>query len=196
MDEALTNPIKPQKTLLRRSLLSQRQSLSTEAWRYRSDRLCEHLQNSTLFAQSQTILAYFSIRQEVDLSPLFTYPKRWGFPRCVEKTLFWHLWSPTDALPLQAGKYGILEPDSAAVSIAPDEVDLVLVPAIACDMRGYRLGYGGGFYDRLLSSPPWVAKPTIGIVFEFARLPELPIDDWDCPLQAVCTEAGLFPVPQ
>lgn len=145
-----------------------------------------------MFAQSHTILAYFSIRQEPDLSPLFALPHRWGFPRCVGKTLSWHLWSPADPLPLQTGQYGIREPHPEAVPLSSQEVDLILVPAVACDYRGYRLGYGGGFYDRLLSSPQWSSKPTIGITFEFARLPELPIDPWDQPLWGVCTEAGVF----
>jgi len=57
-------------------------------------------------------------------------------------------------------------------------------------VRRYRLGYGGGYYDRLLSSEEWASKPTIGIVFEFACLPELPIEPWDKPLQDVCTETG------
>ncbi|NET50563.1 MAG: 5-formyltetrahydrofolate cyclo-ligase, partial [Merismopedia sp. SIO2A8] len=55
---------------------------------------------------------------------------------------------------------------------------------------GYRLGYGGGFYDRMLSSSEWESKPTIGIIFEQAYLPQLPIDDWDTSLQGVCTENG------
>ncbi|HEY9652178.1 MAG TPA: 5-formyltetrahydrofolate cyclo-ligase, partial [Coleofasciculaceae cyanobacterium] len=70
------------------------------------------------------------------------------------------------------------------------EVDLILVPAVACDRRGYRLGYGGGFYDRMLSSAEWGSKPTIGIVFEFAYLPRLPIEPWDKPLHAICTNLG------
>lgn len=70
----------------------------------------------------------------------------------------------------------------------PDEVDLILVPAVACDARGYRLGYGGGFYDRLLSSADWKSKPTIGIVFEYAYVSQLPVDPWDKPLNSICTE--------
>jgi 5-formyltetrahydrofolate cyclo-ligase len=71
-------------------------------------------------------------------------------------------------------------------------VDLILVPAVACDVRGYRLGYGAGYYDRLLSSSPWRAIPTLGVVFEYARLPSLPQDSWDLPLGGVCSESGLF----
>jgi len=68
----------------------------------------------------------------------------------------------------------------------------MLVPAIACDHRGYRLGYGGGFYDRLLALPAWAAMPTVGIVFAEALLLEVPTEPWDKPLQMVCTDRGLL----
>ena len=90
--------------------------------------------------------------------------------------------------PLSKGDYGIFEPHPDSPTLQPDEIDLILVPAVACDVRGYRLGYGGGFYDRLLSSAEWALKPTVGIVFEFAYLPELPVDQWDKPLHSICTE--------
>lgn len=175
----------------RRQLIQQRRTLSPEIWRQKSDRLCSHLQSSPLVARSQTILAYFSFRQEPDLSPLFQDTARvWGFPRCCrDRALSWHPWSPGERL--QTGDFGILEPDAAVPQLPPDAVDLILVPAVACDTRGYRLGYGGGFYDRMLSAVEWASKPTIGIVFEFAYLPQLPIDPWDRPLHGVCTEEGL-----
>ncbi|MBW4659091.1 MAG: 5-formyltetrahydrofolate cyclo-ligase [Drouetiella hepatica Uher 2000/2452] len=189
-----------QKATLRRSLLQTRLSLAQKSWREQSDRLCVHLQSCDRFLQARTVLSYVSIRQEPDLSPLLHLPrqdlqkkdlqKKWGLPRCMGKSLSWHIWSPDR--PLVAGAYGIPEPDSDCPTVDPEGVDLILVPAVACDRRGYRLGYGGGFYDRLLSSPAWSAKPTIGIVFEFARVPELAIDPWDLPLDAVCTEAGLY----
>ena len=185
---------------LRSSLLKKRQSMSETEWREKSDRLCHHLQNFSLFQKSQTVLAYFSFRQEVDLSLLFNNHrentifsiKKWGFPRCVKKSLSWHIWQPENYL--QKGKYGILEPESNAPLLHSSEVDLILIPAIACDLNDYRLGYGGGFYDRMLSSEEWGSKPTIGIVFEFAYLQQLPIDPWDKPLTAVCTENGVISV--
>lgn len=181
------------KAELRRALLKARQSMPQEEWRKKSDRFPCHLQTSPWFASAQTILAYFSFRQEPDLSSLFTdTSRRWGFPRCVGACLNWHIWSPKDTQLLQKGAYGILEPHPTAPILEPSEVDLILVPAVACDLRGYRLGYGGGYYDRMLSSPEWASKPTIGIVFEFACLPQLPIDCWDKPMQAVCTETGLM----
>ena len=99
---------------LRQILLKQRRSLSEQVWRHKSDRLVHRLQSLPLFREAQTILAYFSFRQEPDLSSLFNSNsnsnRRWGFPRCVGKSLIWHIWKPGDSL--QTGAYGILEPPS------------------------------------------------------------------------------------
>lgn len=181
------------KAALRHSLLQTRQLLPVNLWQQHSDRLCQHLHTSSLFQQAKTILAYFSWRQEPDLSPLFTtYPeKSWGFPRCEKTALVWHTCSPSDFTALQAGAYGIPEPKPDLPVLNAAQVDLILIPAIACDTQGYRLGYGGGFYDRLLSLTDWRSKPTIGIIFKCALLATLPTDPWDQPLKAVCTEAGL-----
>lgn len=178
------------KAQLRRSLLKQRQALTDADWRTKSDQLCKQLQATSLFAQAQTILAYFSVRQEPDLSSLFHLKKTWGFPRCVGQQLEWHGWSPEAGLPLQVGAFGIREPHPDAPKLSVEQVDLILVPAIACNRQGYRLGYGGGYYDRLLRQADWNQKPTIGILFEFGCLPSLPIDAWDQPLLAICTEGS------
>ncbi|MBR8827934.1 MAG: 5-formyltetrahydrofolate cyclo-ligase [Gomphosphaeria aponina SAG 52.96 = DSM 107014] len=169
----------------RRKLLGKRLSLMEEEWREKSDRLKDNLHNLSLFTEAKTILAYFSFRQEPDLSPLFTDNHRWGFPRCVGKTLSWHFWQVGDKI--QTGAYGIREPHPDALLVTPTEVDLILVPGVACDYKGYRLGYGGGFYDRMLSAPEWQNIPTMGIVFDFAYVPQLPVDEWDKQLDSVCT---------
>ena len=191
MKKKLTSLTKNQ---LRQKILQVRQSMSAEDWREKSDRICSHLQASPLFEQAKTVLAYVSFRQEPDLSRLFAETSKegtkiWGFPRCVEKSLIWHQWKPGELL--QTGAYGIWEPHADLPIISPLEVDLILVPSVACDQRGYRLGYGGGYYDRMLSSAEWQSIPTLGILFDYAYLTELPIEHWDQPLMGICTEEGL-----
>ncbi len=203
-----------EKTELRRHIIKQRQSLSEKEWRHKSQAICENIHNSSLFTKAKTVLVYFSFRQEPDLSYLFeglcseeippsslekgellftdnilSNTKNWGFPRCVDKSLIWHLWKPEDEL--ISGKYGIKEPTPDSVPINPHQVDLILVPCVACDYQGYRLGYGGGYYDRLFSSSGWESIPKIGIVFDFAYLPQVPVEAWDKKLDNICTETGL-----
>lgn len=178
------------KNALRRQLLQQRTALPIDVWRTQSDRICYHLSNCSQFIRAQTILAYQSCRQEPSLDYLFTHTnKQWGLPRCVGKDLLWHCWQPFE--PMVIGAYGILEPPIESPPIEPDSVDLILVPAVAIDAGGYRLGYGGGYYDRLRADPLWRKIPTIGIVFDFGYVEEVPIDPWDLNLGAVCTELGL-----
>ena len=190
INPAIALPKNHLKSQLRRQLLKQRQSLPQTVWREKSDRLCERLCSLSLVEKAQTILAYFSVRQEPDIQPLLTEPdlasRRWGFSRCVGTSLIWHSWTP--GAPLIVGQYGIPEPAAEAETLAPPDVDLILIPAVAGDSHGYRLGYGAGFYDRLLSLPDWSGIPTIGILFDFAYLPELPSDPWDQKLSAICTE--------
>ncbi|MEY2831024.1 MAG: hypothetical protein RLZZ574_282, partial [Cyanobacteriota bacterium] len=163
-------------------------------WQVKSNQICDRLKSITQFKQAQTILAYFSFRQEPDLSLLFSLNKTWAFPRCVGKSLIWHSWQP--GTELNTGKYGIQEPYETATIIDPVTADLILVPTVACDNQGYRLGYGGGFYDRLLSGDALRASkanrglnvPTIGIVFDFAYGIQLATDPWDMKLNFICTE--------
>jgi 5-formyltetrahydrofolate cyclo-ligase len=178
------------KVQLRRQLLQQRRSLPLTVWQENSDCLCQQLISLPLFQSAKTILGYFSLHQEPDLSSLFRSRVVWGFPRCVGQNLAWHRWTLGDSL--QIGPYGITEPEADSLQLSPSEIDLMLVPAVACDRRGYRLGYGGGYYDRLLADPLWANIPTIGIVFEFAYLSALPVEPWDMTVSFVCTENRVY----
>jgi 5-formyltetrahydrofolate cyclo-ligase len=176
------------KIQLRRQILKQRKNLSNTEWQIKSQQISERLKNFSLFKEAKTILAYFSYHQEPDLSSLFS-EKQWGFPRCDSDSLNWHFWQPSQ--PLESNQYNILEPLANSPIINPQQVDLILVPTVACDRFGYRLGYGGGYYDRLLSSSLWENIPTIGVVFDFAYLERLPIEPWDVKLSYLCSESIL-----
>lgn len=181
------------KVLLRQQLLQQRQALTTIHWQQKSQQICQQIQRSAQFHSAQTVLAFFSVRQEPDLSLLWLdntshpKPRRFGFPRCQDRHLVWHPWQPGQAL--VQGRFGITEPSHDAPQLLPHEVDLILVPCLGIDRQGYRLGYGGGFYDRLFSQPEWRSIPTLGICFDFGYCDRLPRDAWDQPLQGICTES-------
>jgi len=182
-----------EKKQLRQELLKARKSLSEQEWQNKSlalrQCLNQYLETSPLLSKGRTILSYFHFRQEPDLDPLFnlsTY--RWGVPRCVGNELSWHFWQAGD--PLVKGAFGIREPLASAPVCPPETVDLILVPAVACDRQGYRLGYGGGFYDRLFEQSQWRSIPKVGIVFDFAFISEVPVQGWDIPLDGVCTDWG------
>ena len=181
-----------EKADLRRRLLKARQAIPEAAWRQKSDRICAHLQQWEVFQQARIVLAYWSFRKEPDLEPLLRTPGYWGLPRCQGRNLTWHYWSSKGQWSLVQGAYGISEPHPQSPQVDVTQVDLICVPAVACDVRGYRLGYGGGYYDRMLSHFPWRKIPTVGIVFEYARLPKVPRAPGDLPLKGICTESGLF----
>jgi 5-formyltetrahydrofolate cyclo-ligase len=178
------------KPTLRRQWLAQRRSLTPIEWLRWSDQICDHLRQLPEYIAARTVLAYSSYRQEPDLSPLWDdHSKVWGLPRCVDRDLVWHRFDRRIDT-LQTGAFGILEPSATSPELNASQVDLILVPCVGCDRRGYRLGYGGGFYDRLLADPDWARIPTIGITFSPMVVDQLPVDPWDRPLDRVCTEFG------
>jgi 5-formyltetrahydrofolate cyclo-ligase len=169
----------------RTQCLSQRKQLSAQNVQERSLALGSHLA-AHLENHHRVILAYVAFRQEPDLRSLFeTVPCTWAIPRTVGRTLMWHCYDPEH---LTIGNYGIPEPQLDCPAIDPSMATLVLVPALACDHQGFRLGYGGGYYDRFLESYP---LPTLGICFSDFIFPELPRDPWDRPLGGIATELGI-----
>lgn len=173
----------------RRQLIGQRRQLSPSHHQQKSAQICEHLRQSDRWQQATTILAYFSFQGEPDLRGLWgTAEKTLGFPVVVDRELVFYPWQPGGKTKI--GAYGITEPDRAKPPLDWDQVDLILVPAVGGDRQGYRLGYGGGFYDRLLTQDPLKQVPAIGIVFDFAYGLSFPRDPWDQPMAAFCTETG------
>ncbi|WP_118181956.1 5-formyltetrahydrofolate cyclo-ligase [Paraburkholderia phosphatilytica] len=109
-------------------------------------------------------------------------------PRKHEPLVF-HAWSPD--MPMQPGHHQIPEPTSARVVIP----DLLLIPCVGFDAEGYRLGYGGGYYDRTLATWPGEKKPvTVGIAYEACRVDALHRETHDIPLDAIITDTCSYPV--
>jgi 5-formyltetrahydrofolate cyclo-ligase len=182
--------IPDQKKQLRKQFIKKRLQLSPTQWQKKSDRLCQNLIDSQIFRQAKVVLSYVSFKQEPDLSLLHQQADViFGLPHCQGKSLIWHQWQWGDKL--QKNSYGISEPFSDSPLIDINTVDLILVPAVMGDRKGYRLGYGGGYYDRMLELPSWKNIPTVGVVFDFAYVSELPQEPWDKSLYCICTESGI-----
>jgi 5-formyltetrahydrofolate cyclo-ligase len=158
-----------------------------------SDSICQHLATFLHrdFPVGQTVLAYWPHRQEPDLSGLLRNSwYAWGLPKCLpNRQLAWYRWQWGE--PLVTNSYGIEEPLATALPIDLVQTNVLILPAIAIDRQGYRLGYGGGYYDRLLGGSVGQQLVTIGVVFAAAYIPCLPVDDWDRPVHYVCTELGV-----
>ena len=182
---------KPQ---LRKVLIRQRRQIPLELWQQQNTALCDRLSNWQIFQKAQNILAFTSFRQEPDLSSLWQrFPdKNWGFSRCVEQDLIWHQVAIADFdMSMRSGTYGILEPHPDLPLIDLETIDLILIAATACDRLGYRLGYGGGFYDRWL---PHSTGKKVGIIFDQFYVDALPHDPWDVKLEAIATDRQLIEI--
>ena len=187
----MSNPLTETKTQLRQRYRKLRASLGEETRTRFSQSICEWLAQWPLFQQSDCILSYMPIQFEADLTSLLTrFPeKRWVLPRIIPQENHRMVFHPYDATRLVRHPFGMAEPAADLPLVPPSEIQLVLVPGLAFDRRGWRLGYGGGYFDRFLSS---FAGFRAGIVFHALLLDELPHDPFDIPVQWVVTERGIF----
>lgn len=125
---------------------------------------------------------------EIDIRPLLKQLHARGHPICLPETpprgkpLIFRQWRPGSRMISE--RFGTLRPVGAV--LVPD---VLLVPLLAFDRHGHRLGYGGGYYDRTLALLPRVR--TIGCAFAAQELDAVPVGEYDAPLDAVATEAGV-----
>jgi 5-formyltetrahydrofolate cyclo-ligase len=139
-------------------------------------------------------MLYVAFRGEVDTYPIAGRLISDGKVVCLPRTdvsgqtITPAFWDGRQAS-LVRGAYGILEPSAEVEVFSPLEIDMVLVPALAFDRSGYRLGYGGGYYDRFLPR----CRPdalTAGVGFDWQVLDSVPHEPHDIPLKALITPSG------
>lgn len=141
--------------------------------------------------KSITIAGYMPIGDELDSRILLSELARRGFNLAlpvvtdVDSALTFRRWGFGD--PLTKRTFGIYEPDEEAPDCVPD---IVLAPLLAFDENCYRLGYGGGFYDRTLPLHPQVK--AFGLAYAAQFVDNLVVSDHDWPLQGVITEEGII----
>ncbi|MCS7283834.1 MAG: 5-formyltetrahydrofolate cyclo-ligase [Anaerolineae bacterium] len=178
----------PDKRYLRQHFCTLRECLPSEDVQRASLEICRHLAAWEPLQRARTVMAYLAFRNEPDLSPLFEMLPhiRWTLPRIEGKQLVVH---PYDPARLVRHPFGMLEPAPDLPTVDPKTLDVVLVPGVAFDRRGGRLGFGGGFYDRFLPTTPAL---RVGITYEACLTDELPCTDSDARMDWIATPQGLI----
>jgi 5-formyltetrahydrofolate cyclo-ligase len=147
-------------------------------------------------AAARTLLLFADLPEEVTTDAIAAEALRRGvtlvYPRTVPELRAMTLHRVGSLAELRTGNYGIREPDPGCCPEIPEtEVDVALVPGLAWDRRGNRLGRGAGYYDRLFGRSEWRGV-RCGLFFAFQEMDEVPADEWDLPLDAVVTERELW----
>ena len=146
--------LQTEKQQLRRCYREARRTLSSEEKRFIDCKISDNLLKSDLYRDAACIFCYVSTSDEIGTAAILEQALTDGKPLCVPlcgKDGSMTARKITALSELRTGHYGILEPSDTAPEIAPENIDLILAPALSCDRKGYRLGYGGGYYDRFLS---------------------------------------------
>lgn len=150
-----------------------------------SARMMEFLERDSEFVQARTVLLYWAMPLEVDTRPLV---RRWADRKRIvlpvmqgEELLLRRFTDETD---LVCHPWGVWEPVSGE-TVTIREMDLVVTPGAAFDVDGGRLGYGKGFYDRLLTKPEAAGCRTLGVCFDYQWYEHLPRESHDVAVDRV-----------
>ncbi len=176
------------KNEIRQEMLEMRNMLDSQEVAKRSKTIQKFVINTAEFQQAKVVGAYFAIGSEVMTKLIIEHAKFLGkkiaLPRVEENKIAFYELPLTNTL--VRGRFGIMEPPP----LAPvDKIDILAVPGIAFDKKGNRLGYGKGFYDRLLASKR--TKFSIGLAYSFQLVENLPYDLYDKRLDAIASEDGV-----
>lgn len=179
---------------------AQRRSLDPGEHERRSGEIRRRILSAPPFLRAGRFAAFLSNDGEPDLGPLFHRAFGMGklayLPALNGNSLWFLPFSP--AAPMVSNRFGIAEPAChPGKRVKPYALDLVLVPLVAFDDLGSRLGMGGGYYDRTFAyrnaRKTWRRPQLIGVAFEFQRADEIPSRPWDVRLDGIVTDSGFHP---
>ncbi|MCD6507956.1 5-formyltetrahydrofolate cyclo-ligase [Candidatus Poribacteria bacterium] len=180
------------KDKLRRRILRKCRALSPDEVIGRSSKIRYRFIELTEEQGFNVVMIYISVRNEVDTYELGKELLRMGKMVCapvVDRTQRRILPYTVSRIPddLVDGEYNIPEPSrEKGQPVDPNSIDVVVVPGVGFDLRGYRIGYGGGYYDRFL--PLCSNALFVGLAYEFQIVDKVPNEDWDIRMDMIITE--------
>lgn len=187
--------IAEEKAQLRREMRAKSRALPTDCRAAADAAIRRHIRDSAEYAAAKTVFAYLGVGWEIDTRPLLEDILRDGKRLCLPLCTGPHemaICVVHSLDELEPGAYGIPEPSKNSMMLPPEQVDLALVPCVAADRRGRRLGQGGGYYDAFL-------KQYRGTAFLLSReatvLAAVPVENHDFPLPFLVTETKVFSFP-
>ena len=169
---------------LRKSIREQKRAMTEAQIQEKSRLLGQLFAASALYRNAKTIYGYMPYNQEVRTVPMLEQAirdgKRVAIPKCYGDEMRFIFME--DLSQVEKGYAGIPEPIEDA-PIADDETALVLMPGLAFDPEGHRIGYGGGFYDKFLAKEP--NHPTLALCYDFQMMEKLETEEFDIPVDQV-----------
>ena len=187
------------KAALRKCMREKRRALTDVEAAARSLAAQRHILAATEWKQARSVGLYVAVRRETDASLLADEAWRTGkdvyLPYTVPAaTGIMHLLPCLSGQALVKNHYGIPEPTPETCPPSPENgwvPEVIIVPGVAFDREGHRLGSGGGYYDRLFAKKSMQDVIRIGLAYAFQVVDTLPADVWDAPMHAIATEEGL-----
>lgn len=180
---------------IRQRILRLRNAMPLEAIAAKSGEIVRRLKELPEIRESSTLMVFLNFGSEVVTDGLIAWGwdagKRIVVPLCRPASRVLTPCRIDSFADLETGHYGIREPKADRLRVVPPgEIDVVLVPAVAFDRRGYRVGYGGGYYDRFLPGCPQAAK--IGVAFACQITEEVPVEPYDVTMDCIVTEKEIL----
>jgi 5-formyltetrahydrofolate cyclo-ligase len=193
------------KQQLRKIMEAKRQQLKLEQQQSASEVICRWAQDfitpqKHLSTRYPTLLAFMPIRSEVDITPLIRWCWEAGYhvavPKVDKALQSMEAYEISSFEELEPGAWGIPEPRPTASRVTTlAEIDVIIIPGLAYDRQGGRLGYGSGFYDRFLSSYAVMGLPQpfkLGVCFDIQLQDELPMEQHDLRVDILITEEKVY----
>ena len=173
----------------RKHFFALRSSIEESVRKEKSLAICQKISDLPIFLECDALFIYAPIKSEADPLPLFEVASRLGiriaFPISIIDTSTLDFRFVDSLNDLNVGAYGIREPNQSAPKATFTQKSICIVPALAFDSTGNRLGYGKGYYDRFLSS---FTGLSIGITFDELKCPALPIECTDISVDLIITD--------